>query len=103
MDEPPMDHAICACCGTHFGYDDVTKSYLYLRNDWLLRGGIWFDTDDPAYPRFLGWNAWDQLDVTGYHYDVIPQTNVTTEIKDAPSRLFPNDPYGPMTQMISYA
>ena len=27
MDEPPLDHAICACCGTHFGYEDVTKTH----------------------------------------------------------------------------
>lgn len=71
MDEPPIDHAICACCGTEFGYQDVSKSYLKLRNEWLSKGGHWFDTDDPAYPSYgLGWNAWDQLDRGGYIYGI---------------------------------
>ena len=67
MDEPPIDHAICACCGTQFGYDDTTKTYQRLRNEWLSRGGYWFDPDDEAYPK-SGWNAWDQLDLAGFKY-----------------------------------
>lgn len=69
MDEPPIDHAICACCGTHFGYEDVTRSHFVLRNAWLLNGGHWFDVEDKAYPRFgFGWSAWDQLDRSGFPY-----------------------------------
>lgn len=64
-----MDHTICACCGTQFGYHDVTKTYRELRNLWLRRGGAWFDVEDSHSPADE-WSAWDQLDAHGLPYDV---------------------------------
>jgi len=81
MDDPPEDHAICACCGTHFGYDDVSTGYRALRNSWLRYGGFWFDKMDPAYAMSPFWNAWDQLSRGGYAYDVpAPASSVKTDL-----------------------
>ena len=69
MDESPRDHAICACCGTQFGYDDFAKTFRMLRDEWLRAGGKWFDTEDSAFPCYgLGWNPWLQLDRAGFAY-----------------------------------
>jgi hypothetical protein len=80
MDEQPRDHAICACCGTQFGYDDTTRTYREIRDEWLSRGAAWFDTEDPEYPKYgLGWDAWLQLDLAGFVYGVDrPAVNVHT-------------------------
>ncbi len=72
MEEPPLDHAICACCGTHFGYDDVSRSYREIRNAWLVAGGPWFDPEDDHAPKGF-WNAWEQLNAAGLDYDVPEQ------------------------------
>lgn len=78
MDEPPKNHAICACCGTHFGYSDSTFSHRQLRDKWLASGGKWFDIEDSAYPKW-GWDAWSQLDRAGFPYSVKRTVHTTTE------------------------
>jgi hypothetical protein len=70
LDAPPEDHMICACCGTHFGYEDVSRGYRELRNQWLRSGGRWFNTEHPYFLLHEHWNAWDQLDGAGLRYDV---------------------------------
>jgi hypothetical protein len=56
--EPPANHSICSCCGTHFGYHDVGHSWSELREKWLLKGAPWFSH---AVPRPARWNALEQL------------------------------------------
>jgi len=58
LDEPPANHAICSCCGTHFGYHDVGHTWLELREIWLKNGAHWFSR---AVPAPSGWNALEQL------------------------------------------
>ncbi len=58
LDEPPANHTICSCCGTHFGYHDVWHSWLELREMWLLKGAPWFSK---AISAPTGWNAVAQL------------------------------------------
>ena len=60
LDEPPVDHSICPCCGTHFEYDDfgltadeVTRRRSELRIRWLASGSPWFSTYTPPP---AGWN-----------------------------------------------
>lgn len=56
--EPPANHNICSCCGTHFGYHDAGHSWLELRDIWLRKGAPWFSR---AVPQPTGWNALEQL------------------------------------------
>jgi hypothetical protein len=58
LDEPPANHNICSCCGTHFGYHDVGHSWAELRERWLLKGAPWFSH---AISRPAQWNALEQL------------------------------------------
>ena len=58
LDEPPADHNICSCCGTHFGYHDVGHAWSELRETWLLRGAPWFSR---AVSPPVGWSAFEQL------------------------------------------
>jgi len=58
LDEPPSNHNICSCCGTHFGYHDVGHSWIELRDTWLLKGAPWFSKSRPAPSA---WNALAQL------------------------------------------
>jgi|ERR1041385_7221145 hypothetical protein len=39
---PPKDYAICPCCGTEFGLDDIGETHLQLRAAWIRRGMPWF-------------------------------------------------------------
>lgn len=58
MQRPPADYAICPCCGTEFGYEDVNRSHDELRQDWINAGVPWFSqgTQPPQ-----GWNGYRQL------------------------------------------
>jgi len=58
MPFPPVDHNICSCCGTEFGYHDLRLSYSELRRRWQERGSPWFSTRmrPPA-----DWSATDQI------------------------------------------
>jgi len=58
LDDPPINHNVCSCCGTHFGYHDVGHTWLELREDWLLKGAPWFSR---AVAPPIGWNALKQL------------------------------------------
>ena len=55
---PPSEHNICLCCGTEFGYDDLTLSHEQLRADWVSGGMKWWSkiTDPPP-----GWDPIKQL------------------------------------------
>ncbi|BDI33390.1 hypothetical protein CCAX7_54410 [Capsulimonas corticalis] len=58
MLEPPVNEAICFCCGTQFGFDDYEQTHDELRHAWIMRGAPWFaEWDGP--PR--GWSARTQL------------------------------------------
>jgi hypothetical protein len=65
QDQPPWgtdcetpSQRICSCCGTEFGYEDITTSAARMnRKRWLANGAQWFDdTDRPA-----DWNVTAQL------------------------------------------
>jgi hypothetical protein len=65
LEEPHVDasgeptYAMCPCCGTQFGADDVEKPYSQLRKEWIEGGMEWWSQREPA-PS--GWNAKDQLE-----------------------------------------
>ena len=69
MPHPPKDYNICPCCGTEYGLDDAFDSYELLRDKWLEKGAPWMSQSSP-YNQPQQWNAWDQLDLAGYHYSV---------------------------------
>jgi|RhiMetdeSRZDD1v2_1073273.scaffolds.fasta_scaffold1213880_2 hypothetical protein len=54
----PKDHNICPSCGTEFGYDDASKSWADLREQWMNSGAKWFSD---ATPKPDGWDAYKQL------------------------------------------
>jgi hypothetical protein len=61
--KPPVEHEICPCCGTQFGYHDAGPGslaliYERLRNRWIERGTPWHSRVIPA-PLF--WNPSGQL------------------------------------------
>ena len=58
MRHPPVDFAICPCCGTQFGYDDAGQSYDELRQAWIDSGAQWFS---PFTQPQAGWNGYSQL------------------------------------------
>lgn len=51
QDDPPWgadgrtpNFEICVCCGTEFGYEDISRSsVLRKRAQWLSTGARWFD------------------------------------------------------------
>lgn len=67
LEEPPSNHAICPSCGTEFGYDDATKPYRRIRNEWLRSGAHWFSVY--TQPPFL-WNGFRQVIEAGFPFDV---------------------------------
>lgn len=80
MPYPPMDYGICPCCGVEYGLDDAFDSHLKLRNQWLKRGAPWFSQHHPYDPP-ANWNAWEQLDLAGYQYDVVPpESSIKTDV-----------------------
>jgi hypothetical protein len=68
LDEPNTDvtgeptYAICPCCGTQFGADDLVRSHDELRADWIAAGALWW-SEVKAPPS--GWNAAAQLAAAG--------------------------------------
>jgi hypothetical protein len=42
LEEAPAEYSICPCCGTEFGYHDLTLSWEELRNRWVAAGAHWF-------------------------------------------------------------
>ncbi|OLY94437.1 hypothetical protein [Cnuella takakiae] len=53
---------ICDCCGVEFGYEDSTElSIKRYREDWLRRGGEWFDKK--AKP--IDWSLDEQIKYVG--------------------------------------
>jgi hypothetical protein len=50
--------AICACCGTEFGYEDSSPdSVRRAREEWIARGCPWFHESE----RPPDWNMEEQL------------------------------------------
>ena len=77
MDEPPMDHAICDCCGTQFGYSDIvpdrfsqSDAWTWLRDLWVKSGANFY------YQEFKpqGWTPNRQLSLLGYWTTLEPQS-----------------------------
>ncbi len=62
LPDPPADYKICPCCGTEFGYHDLTHSWDALRERWLANGAPWFSDHIPQPP---GWNPFVQLEAAG--------------------------------------
>ena len=67
LQERPVNHAICPCCGTEFDYDDATKTHRQIRNEWLRAGAPWFSVS--TQPPFL-WNGFLQVVEAGFPFDV---------------------------------
>src|SRR5579863_1109345 len=65
---PPVDHEICPCCGTHFGYHDWALSHEELTKIWIGNGARWFDHDTPPPAH---WNALQQLFSAGLGYSFL--------------------------------
>jgi hypothetical protein len=69
LDEPPTDltgeptYAICPCCGTQFGADDLTTSHADLRATWIADGARWWSEVKLAPD---GWNGLAQLAAAGH-------------------------------------
>lgn len=83
MANPPMNHALCPCCGTEFGYDDCTLSHELLRKEWLKGGPEWFS---PNTPKPNSWNWYTQL----YNAGLVPLTLVVGSDGEAiPARWLP--------------
>lgn len=80
LDEPPVNHAICPCCGTHFAYDDANTAHAVLRRDWLDAGACWFDDYDPCPREGLSM-------ITAYIEAAMALAQYTT------LRAHPGDPY----------
>jgi hypothetical protein len=65
LEEPHVDssgepsYAICPCCGTQFGADDVEKPYSVLRKEWIEGGMEWWSQREPAP---AGWDGKAQLE-----------------------------------------
>lgn len=53
LDQPAYDanghasFAICACCGTEFGYDDASRSHAERRSQWIEAGMKWWSKREP--------------------------------------------------------
>ena len=56
-------YSICPCCGVHFGADDVDKTHVELRREWVTGGAQWWSQNEPAPPQ---WNAQQQLQAAGF-------------------------------------
>jgi hypothetical protein len=68
LDEPHTDligeptYAICPCCGTQFGADDLVLDHAALRRAWIADGAHWW-SEAKAAPS--GWSAAEQLAKAG--------------------------------------
>ncbi len=56
LEDAPKDYAICHCCGTEFGEDDVCLTHEELRAQWVSFGAPWFFGAAP-----VGWSHEVQL------------------------------------------
>ncbi len=63
LDAPPINHSICPCCGTEFGYHDRGRTHQELRSNWIMRGARWWSPVDPLPPN---WNPLAQLLRAGF-------------------------------------
>lgn len=66
LDTPPVNHSICPCCGTEFGYQDRGRSYEELRSSWIERGAHWWS---PVDPLPTNWNSSTQLLRAGFNLE----------------------------------
>lgn len=57
--EPPVNHNICASCGTQFGYEDYNCSHEELRRQWIDGGMKFFLDMRDRKPE--NWNPIEQL------------------------------------------
>lgn len=62
LDEPPTDHEICPCCGTHFDYSDAgplgpSAYWPHLRNAWIKEGMKWWFQNEKYGGSPEGWMA----------------------------------------------
>jgi hypothetical protein len=64
LDTQPINHSICPCCGTEFGYQDRGRSYEELRSSWIDRGAQWWS---PVDPLPTNWNPSTQLRRAGFN------------------------------------
>ena len=81
LEEPPLDHEICPCCGTHFGYHDAYLHPIVLRVRWINAGKPWFDS---GTPKPIGWNPDNQLHRAGFdswQMEVDTKSNIATKIR----------------------
>ena len=62
-ENPPVDSAICACCGTQFGYHDARHSHEELRRRWISHGYPW---SHPGIPPPHSWSPSKQLAESGF-------------------------------------
>lgn len=63
LKKPPIEHMICQCCGTQFGYHDETPepkevAHARLRANWIAKDGPWHSRVIPPPPY---WNPWGQI------------------------------------------
>ncbi len=66
QDQPPWgedcespSHRICSCCGTEFGYEDVTMEAVQMnRRRWVEGGAEWFRPEE----RPSNWCLEEQLE-----------------------------------------
>ena len=61
-ENPPVDSAICASCGTQFGYHDAARTHEELRRQWIDRGCPW---SHPRIPQPPFWFPELQLEEAG--------------------------------------
>ncbi len=84
MPSPPVDHNICSCCGTEFGYDDARRSYADIRSAWRDRGFPWFST---ALVQPEGWSPIEQLNKLLLSGQALSKVVEFPVPQQAPSRL----------------
>lgn len=53
MPRAPDDYAICPCCFTEFGVDDLEYTHAELRERWIRGGCQWHSR---VVPRPADWN-----------------------------------------------
>ena len=75
----PEDNNICSCCGTEYGYDDRSKTYAEIAQDWTSHGAKWFSVYVTPPPN---WNPWEQLIQAGLGYQIpwLPKVKVSTTV-----------------------
>lgn len=78
MDHPPIDYAICPCCGTEFGYHTAGRTLEEIRREWIRAGAKWWSpTDVPP----TDWNPIKQLLEAGLNVRIQPQSSPTSHAR----------------------